>query len=184
MYNACFYNVKCEGGISQRIISSSGMKQGCNLSPALSNLYQNDLHDIFDASCNPVELNGHSFNSLSWADDLVLVSTSQSGLQNALNALQQYCYRWAIGINPNKSSCMIMSKGKCKNNITFIIDGQELNNANFVSYLGFYITHNMSHTAMIEDRVLKANRATFFLKQAISLEGTIKYKYNTCHNPI
>jgi hypothetical protein len=49
------------------------------------NIYQNDIHDIFGENCDPVELGNIMFNSKSWADDLVLVSTSKSGLQNCIN---------------------------------------------------------------------------------------------------
>ncbi len=34
------------------------MKQGCTLCSTLSNIYQNDIHDIFDSTYEPVELGG------------------------------------------------------------------------------------------------------------------------------
>ncbi len=172
MYNSCFYHVKCDTGITEEILSTSGMKQGCNLSPALSNLYQNDLHDIFDDTCDHVDLEGHKFNSLSWADDLVLISTSEKGLQNCLNRLHDYCFKWAICINPGKSTCMVMTKGKTKKFPKFHVRDHELNNSSSVKYLGFVITSNMNHSAMIEDRILKANRASYMLKQALSAQGS------------
>ncbi len=78
MYNSCYYHIKCNGGITTEILSSIGMKQGCNLSPSLSNIYQNDLHDIFTPDCDPVELDGYTFNSLSWADEMSLWTTEMS----------------------------------------------------------------------------------------------------------
>ena len=56
MYSQCEYCVKTEEGLSDSFISDNGLKQGCNLSPVLANLYQNDLHDIFYESCDPVTL--------------------------------------------------------------------------------------------------------------------------------
>ena len=70
--------------------------------------------------CDGVVLNGFRFNSLSWADHLVLVSTTPRGLQTYLNRLHDYCYKRAISINPYKTVCMIMSKGKCKNRPKFV----------------------------------------------------------------
>ena len=86
MYDLCY----CDDGITTGIVLSSRMKQGYNLSPTLSNIYQNDLHEIFDDSCDPVELNGPNINSLSWADDLVLFYKSPIDLQNCLNIIQIY----------------------------------------------------------------------------------------------
>ena len=72
------------------------MKQGCPLSPVISNIFQTYLHEIFKDNCNPVNIGTKKLNSLSWADDLVLMSTSQKGLQNCLNHLYNYCTKWGI----------------------------------------------------------------------------------------
>jgi hypothetical protein len=74
-YTDSTYSVRTTEGITNSFSSTTGVKQGCNLSPTLSNLYQNDIHDIFDESCDPVNLDDFIFNSLSWADDLVIIST-------------------------------------------------------------------------------------------------------------
>jgi hypothetical protein len=76
MYTNCHFSVKTRGGLSKPFLSTTGVKQGCNLSPTLANLFQNDLHDIFDNACSPVTLGDITFNSLSWADDLVLCATT------------------------------------------------------------------------------------------------------------
>jgi len=172
MYNTCLYRVHCGEGLSESIISSLGLKQGCNLSPNLSNIFQNDIHTIFDSSCDPVYLGDKHLNSLSWADDLVLISTSEIGLQNSLDALSLYCQKWSICINPEKTVYMIMSKRKIKPKRTLFLDGIELKHSNSVSYLGFHLTNNMDPKAMIADRMLKANRASYVLRQAISANGS------------
>ena len=82
--------------------SNCGVIQGCNLSPTLANLFQNNLHDIFDSECDQICLDGQSFSSLSFADDLVLISTSAIGLQVCLNKLENYCKRWRLAVNVKK----------------------------------------------------------------------------------
>ena len=86
MYGNSGYRIRVGEYLSPRFVGDVGVKQGCCLSPTLSNIFQNDMHDIFDNStCDPVKLGNMSFNSLSWADDLVLISSSKNGLQTCLN---------------------------------------------------------------------------------------------------
>ena len=94
------------GGITKQFSSTTGVKQGCNLSPCMSNLYQNDLHNIFDETCDPTCLGTLKINSLSWADDLVIVSKSALGLQNCLNKLYLYCLKWGLNLNTQKTKCI------------------------------------------------------------------------------
>ena len=48
MYTDCYYSIKTNSGITNNFGSATGVKQGCSLSPTLSNIFQNALHDIFD----------------------------------------------------------------------------------------------------------------------------------------
>ena len=70
MYSNCRYAIKRQNTLTTSFHSTCGVKQGCNLSPTLSNLYQNDLHNIFDNSCKPVHLGDITINSLSYADEI------------------------------------------------------------------------------------------------------------------
>ena len=66
-------------------------------------LYQNDLPDIFDNSCDPVQIEDIFLSSLSWADDLVLMSTTNQGLQKCLDRLSMYCHKWGLEVNISKT---------------------------------------------------------------------------------
>ena len=61
---------------------------------------------------NCVKLCDTYMNSMLWADDLVLMSTSENGLQNALNKLQTYCQNWGLSLNVSKTKSMVFGKGK------------------------------------------------------------------------
>jgi hypothetical protein len=45
--------------------------------------------------------------SLSFADDLVILSNTSEGLQNSLNKLEKYCYDWQLTVNTKKTKVMI-----------------------------------------------------------------------------
>ena len=106
MYDESRYIIKNNGTFSNPIDSNVGVKQGCNLSPLLFNIFVNDIHDIFDEPCSPLNIESLKVSSLSFADDLVILSESPVGLQNSLNNLEKYCNNWGLSINTKKNkSC-------------------------------------------------------------------------------
>ena len=118
------------------------MKQGCCLSPTLSNIFQKDLHEIFsDGRCDPVLLGNTHLNSLSWADDLVLMSTSKEGLQNCLDNLQTYCCKWGLEVNGEKTKTMTFSKRRVLLDEPLIFGDSPLQEVDAFNYLGFCIKH-------------------------------------------
>ena len=175
MYKGSLYSVKTDYGITNEFESMTGVKQGCALSPTLSNIFQKDLHDIFDHSCDPVELEQTYFNSLSWADDLVLISQSSEGLHSCLDKLNNYCDKWHLNVNVKKTKTMVMSKGNPKAT-TFYFSKNTLENVKSYKYLGLIISSNGNRTIMVNDRVLKAKRAAFAIKQAIGTTQNISTK--------
>ncbi len=168
-YQNCSLKIKLSGGITESFESTTGVKQGCSLSPNLSNLFQNNLHDIFQHDCEPVVLDGFSFNSMSWADDLILVSQTEQGLQKCIDSLEGYCSKWGLQVNASKTKCMVMSLGKVTtDNMSFSYGDVELDIVESYKYLGLLVTYNWNITKMIQDRIDKANRAIFMIRRAIS----------------
>ena len=54
MYSSVNTSVKLREGITPFFKSYVGVKQGCNLSSTLFNLFINDIPNMFDSSCAPV----------------------------------------------------------------------------------------------------------------------------------
>ena len=119
------------------------MRQGCVLSPALFNLFLNDL---------PLQLNcpeadafllpdGTKLSCLLYADDLVLLSHSQQGLQNSLDKLSTFCEQWKMQVNLKKTKIMVFQK-KCRNTFTpsFSYKKDVIQKVNDYTYLGIKIT--------------------------------------------
>lgn len=88
-----------------------GVRQGYNLSPALFNIYINELATIPEKSSVPgVSLHNQEVKCLLFADDLVLLSPTEDGLQQSLDLLEHYCQTWALTVNPKKTKIMILQK--------------------------------------------------------------------------
>ena len=76
----------------------------------------NDLPDIFDTSCDGIDIGMLHFNCLLYVDDVILLSTTEAGLQNCISRLEKYCDDWCIEINLVKSKVIIFNKaGKLYN---------------------------------------------------------------------
>ena len=67
------------------------MRQGCNLSPLLFSLYINDLETYLATNiAGSITLSNLKAQLLLFADDLVLLADSESGLQNSMDRLDEF----------------------------------------------------------------------------------------------
>ena len=173
MYSKTAYCVNISDCVSPSFEGTNGVKQGCVISPLLSNIFQNDLHDMFrDNSCDPVIMGDIVISSISWADDLILISKSQKGLQKCLNNLNEYCCKWGLEVNIDKTKVMVFSKRSHK--AVDLFYGQNLLECvNKFNYLGFLISNNCKFTHLIHDRVNKANRVSNLVLQAFRTSGNV-----------
>ena len=79
---------KINGKLLPPIVTSTGLKQGDNLSPILFDIFFDDVELIFDSKCEPVVLSDElSLNHLLYADDMAILSLSSEGLQHSLDNL-------------------------------------------------------------------------------------------------
>ena len=143
-------------------------KVGCNLSPLLANAFLSDLHLVQEYKrLDAPKLNQNEITSITWADDLFILSQSHLGLQKFI---LEYARSWGLVVSMNKTRCVIFSKGKTKyENLTpFMYDHRVISYESFYKYLGVETTDNCKFRSANEERVLKARRAIFTIRQAIT----------------
>ena len=76
-----------------------------------------------------------------YADDLVILSRSKTGLQNCLNALSLNCDKWKLKINPQKTKIIVSQKRPKKSiDIKFKIGSESIEIVKEYTYLGTRIT--------------------------------------------
>ena len=92
MYSSVNLSVKLDKGCTPFFTSQVGVKKGCNLSPTLFNMFINGIPDLFNSSCDPVQLGKTDLNCSLYADDLVLLS---------------FTNQWKLKINLKKSKVLI-----------------------------------------------------------------------------
>ena len=111
MFSGMTSQVKSEGFLSDNLYITIGLRQGCNLSPQLFHIYINDLPQLLkEVNCDSVILNGTKINMLAYADDMLLLSKTESGLNKSLQVLEVYCNKWQLVINKTKTEIMILNK--------------------------------------------------------------------------
>lgn len=85
---------------------------GCT-QPILFNLYINDLvKELNNANTEPVVIGDIYLNSLLYADDIILLSNSQEGLQNSLNVLKDFCCSWKLEVNKQNSKIIVFNSNR------------------------------------------------------------------------
>jgi hypothetical protein len=108
MYENTEYSIKTNSGASRNFSLDIGVKQGCVLSPLLFNIYVNDMKDYFEPdACSPPTLDGIQVTHLLHADDLIMFSTSASGIKKSLDSLDTFCRHWKLDINEAKTKIVV-----------------------------------------------------------------------------
>ena len=98
--------------------------------------------------------------SLLFADDIVLVSSSANGLQQALNIVSNYCKKWKLTINFNKSKVMIFNRSfNSSRSLTFTLSGVKLDICNEYVYLGIVFVPSGSFKAAEKRLASRGNKS-------------------------
>ena len=118
-----------------------------------------------DPDCHPVCINDQNVSCLLYADDLVIVSESATGLQSAISNLENYCVKWNLEINLDKTQIMIFNKaGRTIHNREFYFNDKGIQVANEYKYLGIIFKPSGSFTHAVKHLILKAKKAMFSLR--------------------
>ena len=131
----------------------------------------------------------HFFNALMYADDLILLSPTEEGLQKSLDSLGAFCQTWKLNINVKKTKCMTFSNGHLRNLPTFRINNSPIDNTTTFKYLGITIKSiKCSFLPTLEDLNSKANKAVYALRGKLPFKAlpikTLLKVFDTCIQPI
>ena len=67
--------------------------------------------EIISKDIAGLDLDYYKLFLLMYADDIVLFSKTDEGLQNGLNCMYDYCQKWKLSVNTPKTKVMIFRKG-------------------------------------------------------------------------
>ena len=84
---------------------------------------------------------------LLYADDTVIMSESKEDMQNQLNVFNDFCKKWKLKVNAEKSKVLVFSNGRLLANLKFTYNNRDLEIVPNFSYLGIAFSKSGSFNA-------------------------------------
>ena len=174
MYNMDKACVRTANGLTQPFPCTIGVKQGCPLSPNLFGLFLDGLEGLLKEvpGADAPSLAGLVVPLLLYADDLVLISTTQSGLQRLMDRLERFCEDRRLTVNIEKTKTLVFgARKRLKTPIT--LKGMPIEQVESFKYLGLIFHQNCSFKLAIDTLLASALKATFGLHRQCANLRTI-----------
>ena len=91
-------------------------------------MYLNDLENEFvTKGVDGLDIGMLKLCLLLYADDIVIFSNTSDGLQRGLNVLSDYCNKWKLTVNVDKTKIMVFRKGRnLPRNLHFMFEGKKI----------------------------------------------------------
>ena len=174
MYENAKSCLKLNHEISESFHCNIGVRQGENLSPLLFAIYLNDFRSYLSKACTGTTQIANNASQilkdpqmgiflklyvLLYADDTILLAESASDLQNSLDALSNYCAKWKLFVNMDKTNIVVFSKGKVTKLPQFKFGEATVTIAHSYTYLGVVMKYNKNFDSAVDKQITQANRA-------------------------
>ena len=142
---------------------TKGLRQGGLTSPMLYNVFYQPLVDKL-SSCNVgIVIHNQKCNVYCYADDLLLASSTATGLQTLINIAVNHVSERGLSFNPTNTVCMSYGKHTFVKEPIWKINDNVLENNNNLKYLGTELGRTGGNVHAL-NRIKCANRAFYFLR--------------------
>ena len=162
MYHVVKARVRAGGELSDAFMCPLGLKQGEVCSPVLFSLFINELaSEIINKGKHGVQLIPDLLELLilMFADDVILLSDSITGLQNQLNVLCDTALSLGLTVNLDKSNIVVFRNGGYLSlKEKWFYGGSKMNVVNMYKYLGVILSTKLSFSHMLYDIANKGKR--------------------------
>ena len=162
-YNSSCAQVRWNGLYSQSFPITKGMKQGSILSPYLFNIFINDLLNELKHINTGVRISNFHANSLAYADDINIFSTTTSGLQNLIDTCVNYADRWRFKFSVKKTKCVRFGKSLLGSTTTWKLGQDIINISDSVDVLGVNFDSKMTYKTHVQNRIQACRKSIYKL---------------------
>ena len=98
---------------------------------------------------------------LLYADDTVLMAETPETLQKQLDIFHEYCLKWKLKVNVDKTKIVCFSNGRLPQNLRFTFDNREVEVVKEFNYLGILLTKTGNFKRAIKSQTDKGTKAMY-----------------------
>ena len=150
-----------------------GLRQGCVLSSLLFIVYM-DWIDKYSQADECATIGNCKISRLLFADDLVLLSSTESGLQRALNSFADACNTAGMKISKAKTEVLHLSRNP--NQCVLQVNGATLKQVEKFKYLGVAFTSDGRQDEELDTRIGKASAVMRALHSSVVMKRELSKK--------
>jgi len=155
-------------GVTSSFKCQQGVKQGCPFNPLLFGLYLDALKGRLDSKeCNAPALANVRIWLLLFVDNLALMSESEVGLQQLLNAFQQFYVKRGLTMNVKKTNVMVFNfVHPCQE---FMFKGDIIERVQTFKYMGILLETTPNLDSAVEHLAAASRHSLFALNQCCAM---------------
>ena len=162
MYTEQKLQVKWNDIISDKFEVTNGVRQGGVLSPLFFSIYIDDLLEKLKQNGIGCHIGHHFAGVFGYADDLILLSPSLTGLKNMIKICKEYAAEHDILFNGKKSKYLIFGKdGKYKFNHTVHVNNEIVERCIEADHLGHPLHTEKTVEALAEKGLNNLNSSYY-----------------------
>ena len=148
--------IKLTEDLSNWIDIKRGVRQGCVMSPDLFNLYSEFIFRELEEIEEGIQINGQRINNIRYADDTVLIASTEAGLQLLLNKVLTSSEKFGLILNAKKTKVLVVSKQSPEPTINIMASNAKIEQVQHFNYLGSWITSDARCEKEIKRRITLA----------------------------
>ena len=156
--------VYLNGQVSDSFTISRSIKQGGIMSMLNLCIFMNDIHQFVDPDMKfGIRCHDLYLGSLSYADDLILMSHTKRGLDNMMENAYEFARKWRFSYSLSKTKCIVFGESKRKNAINqqnrrFYLGDSVIDEVTHYNHLGVVLCSYDSSTDRTSEMCVKGQR--------------------------
>ena len=196
LYTNQTLRINWQNTLSAEFHVTNGVRQGGVLSPVLFIVYIDELLQKLRHSGYGCYVGPHFLGALAYADDIVLISPTLSGLKSMANICEEFSIEFSILFNGSKSQYCVFHKGSHYGNTTVTFCNVILSECHVITHLGhklyanvkvhdtddiiaaFYRQYNVFQASF--KGLPSAIQSDLFQKYCSSFYGCVLIPFNSC----
>ena len=159
--------VRLQEGTTNWFPIKRGVRQGCVMSPDLFNLYSETILRQLENRPEGLSINGIMINNLRYADDTVLLASSNEDLQSLYNAVVKSSEELGLHVNSKKTKAMVISKSEVIPDCHLLHGNATIEQVSSFNYLGALISSDARCKNEIKRRIGISKDAFWKLRQVL-----------------